>query len=141
MESNWFVGAGPIDHNNGIEGTNSDIKKTKVLRDKQKLGALIKNAISIVKDWSKKDDSRLYCEKAKLINLQNQTDGFQFMMSKNTEKSSIVKVKEKYYTLSSKPPEDLDLKADLKKFLKYKKDFDYPDGFDEWKFYKSLIHE
>ena len=24
-ESNWFVGAGPIDHNNGIEGTNADI--------------------------------------------------------------------------------------------------------------------
>ena len=27
-ESNWFVGAGPVDHNNGIEGTNDDIKKT-----------------------------------------------------------------------------------------------------------------
>ena len=123
LESNWFVGAGPIDHNNGIEGTNSDIKKTKVLRDKQKLGALIKNAISIVKDLSKKDDSRLYCEKAELINLQNQTDGFQFMMSQNTDKSSIVKVKDKYYTLSSKASEDLDLKAELKKYLKYQKYF------------------
>ena len=36
-ESNWFVGAGPIDHNNGLEATNRDIKRTKVLRDKQKL--------------------------------------------------------------------------------------------------------
>ena len=35
-ESNWFSGAGPIDHNNGLEGTNRDIKRTKVLRDKQK---------------------------------------------------------------------------------------------------------
>ena len=25
-ESNWFVGAGPIEHNNGIEGTNAEIK-------------------------------------------------------------------------------------------------------------------
>ena len=108
MESNWFVGA---DHINEIEGRNSDIRKTKVLRDKQKLRAFIQNAIFIVQDWSKKDDS------------------------KNTDKSSIVKLKEKYYTLSSKAPEDLDLKADLKKFLKYKKDFDYPDGFDEWKIY------
>ena len=36
-ESNWYVGAGPVDHNNGIEGTNDDIKKTKVIRDKQNL--------------------------------------------------------------------------------------------------------
>ena len=36
-ERNWFVGAGPVDHNNGIEGTNDDIKKTKVIRDKQNL--------------------------------------------------------------------------------------------------------
>ena len=26
-ESNWFAGAGPIDHNNGVEATNKDIKK------------------------------------------------------------------------------------------------------------------
>ena len=55
------------------------------------------------------------CEKAELISLQNQTYGFHFM-SKNTDKSSIVKVKENYYTPRSKAPEDLDLKAELKKF-------------------------
>ena len=65
-ESNWFSGAGPIDHNNGIEGTNADIKKNKVLRSKQKLGSFIKNAVSIVDGWSKKDDSRLFCEKKDL---------------------------------------------------------------------------
>ena len=37
-ESNWFAGAGPIDHNNGVEATNKDIRKTKVLCDKPKLG-------------------------------------------------------------------------------------------------------
>ena len=130
MESNWFVGADAIDHNNEIEGTNSDIKKTKVLRDKQKLGAFIQNAISNVQDWSKKDD---LLRKAELLTLQNQTDGFQFM-SKNTDKSSIVKVKEKFYTLSNMEPEDLDLKAKLKKFLTYQKDFDHLDCFNEWKF-------
>ena len=31
-------------------------KSTKVLRDKQKLGAFINNAVSIVESWSKKDD-------------------------------------------------------------------------------------
>ena len=55
-------------------------------------------------------------------------------MSKNTKKSSIVKVKEK-------APEDHDLKAKLKKFLKYQKHFYYPVGFDGWKFYKSFIYE
>ena len=44
-------------------------------------------------------------------------------MSKNTNRSSIVKVKEKYYTLSSKAPEDLDLKAKVfevpKSFLSF----------------------
>ena len=29
-ESNWFIGAGPTDHNNGLEGTNADIQKTNV---------------------------------------------------------------------------------------------------------------
>ena len=59
-ESNWFSGAGPIDHNNGLEGTNRDIKRTKVLRDKQKLGPFLSNALEIAKGWSKKDDSRLF---------------------------------------------------------------------------------
>ena len=47
-QSNWFVGAGPLDHNNGLEATNRDIKRTKVLRDKQKLGPFLSNALSIV---------------------------------------------------------------------------------------------
>ena len=34
-ESNWFVGAGPIYHNNGLEATNRDIKRTKVMRYKE----------------------------------------------------------------------------------------------------------
>ena len=55
-------------------------------------------------------------------------------MSKNTKKSSIVKVKEK-------APEDHDLKAKLKKFLKYQKYFYHPDVFDEWKFHRSFIYE
>ena len=54
QESNWFVGAGPIDHNNGLEATNRDIKRSKIMRDKQKLGAFITNALEIVKGWSKK---------------------------------------------------------------------------------------
>ena len=60
-ESNWFAGAGPIDINNGLEAINKDIKITKVLRDKQKIGSFIINALSITEGWSIKDDSRLYC--------------------------------------------------------------------------------
>ena len=139
-ESNWFVGAGPIDHNNGIEGTNADIKKTKVLRDKQKLGAFINNAISIVEGWSKKDDSRLYCDKSNLVSLVNQTEGFQFI-SRNTSKTSILKIRGKYYTLSSKAPDGSDIKEEVKKFIKYKENMDYPEGFDEWKAVKGSVYE
>ena len=139
-ESNWFVGAGPKDHNNGIEGTNADIKKTKVLRDKQKLGAFINNAISIVEGWSKKDDSRLYCDKSNLVSLVNQTEGFQFI-SRNTSKTSILKIRGKYYTLSSKAPDGCDIKEEVKKFIKYKENMDYPEGFDEWKAVKGSVYE
>ena len=44
------------------EATNKDIKRTKVLWDNQKLGTFLTNALEIVKGWSKKDDSRLFCE-------------------------------------------------------------------------------
>ena len=30
-ESNWFVGAGPIDHNNCLEAQNADIKQNKLV--------------------------------------------------------------------------------------------------------------
>ena len=48
-ESNWFVGAGPIDHNNGLEATNADIKQNKLIRNKQQIGAFLINALEIVK--------------------------------------------------------------------------------------------
>ena len=44
-ESNWFAGAGPIDNNNGLVAINKDIKSTKVLHDKQKVGSSIVNAL------------------------------------------------------------------------------------------------
>ena len=62
-QSNWFVGAGPLHHNNGLEGTNWDIKANKVVRQKQKLGDFLINALSIVHKFSTKPDERLFCEK------------------------------------------------------------------------------
>ena len=51
-ESNWFAGAGPLNHNNGLEGRNRDIKNNKVLRPRQPMGDFIKNAFDIVKIMS-----------------------------------------------------------------------------------------
>ena len=62
-ESNWFVGATPLHHNNGLEGTNQDLKANKVVRNKQKLGAFLQNALSIVHQFSVKPDERLFCSK------------------------------------------------------------------------------
>ena len=44
-QSNWYVGAGPLHHNNGLEGTNWDIKANKLVTQKQKLGDFISNAL------------------------------------------------------------------------------------------------
>ena len=139
-ESNWFVGAGPIDHNNGIEGTNDDIKKRKTIRDKQPLGAFLQNALDIVEGWSKKDDSRLYCRKANLISLKHQTDGFQWLMQ-NQKSSSILKYRGNFYVLGSKALPNLDIKDALKVFIEKKVTLAYDDGFDEWKRMKSSVYE
>ena len=138
-ESNWFVGAGPIDHNNGIEGTNDDIKKTKVIRDKQKLAPFTSNALDIVEGWSKKDDSRLYADKAELLSLKHQTEGFQWLMQ-NLKDTSVLKLRQKIYVLASHAKK-FDIKDLVKKFIKHNDKLDYDDGFDEWKEVKSSLYE
>ena len=132
-ESNWFAGAGPIDHNNGLEATNKDIKKTKILRDKQKLGAFLTNALSICESWSLKDDSRLYCNKNNLVSLDEQTKGYQFLM-KNQNK--IKYLRGKYFVLSEKASATDDIKTELKKYLNR-----FDDTFENWKRVKSVLYE
>ena len=48
-ESNQFARAGPIDNNNGLETIDKDMKNIRVLRDKQKIGSLIINDLTIQK--------------------------------------------------------------------------------------------
>ena len=55
-ESNWFAGAGSLDHNNGLEAKNNDLKKTKILRPKQKIGTFYNNCKNIVYQESKLND-------------------------------------------------------------------------------------
>ena len=138
-ESNWFVGAGPVDHNNGIEGTNEDIKKTKVIRDKQKLAAFTSNALDIVEGWSRKDDSRLNAAKADLISLKHQTDGFQWLMQ-NQKNTSVLKLRGKYYVLASNA-KHLDIKEVVKNFVKNNENLEYSDGFDEWRHTRGSLYE
>ena len=40
-ESNWYAGAWPIDHNDGVEATNGDIKQNQIIRNKHEIGAFI----------------------------------------------------------------------------------------------------
>ena len=104
-----------MDHNNGIEGTNEDIKKTKVIRDKQKLAAFTKNALDIVEGWSLKDESRLYASKADLVSLKHQTDGFQWL-KKNQTITSILKFRGRYYILAAHA-KHLDIEDEVNKFV------------------------
>ena len=57
IKSNWFTGAGPIDNQNGLESVNGDLKKTKTIRLKQKLGDFLSNALTMVEQFSHKDDT------------------------------------------------------------------------------------
>ena len=126
-----------MDHNNGIKGTNEDIKKTKVIRDKQKLAAFTKNALDIVEGWSLKDESRLYASKADLVSLKHLTDGFQWLMKNQTSKS-ILKFRGRYYILAAHATH-LDIKDEVKKFVKNKDNLEYDDGFDEWRKKQELL--
>ena len=54
-------------------------KKTKLLRLKAKLGNFIPNAMSIVAQWSLKEDDRLYCPKKNLLSLEDMTKGWQWL--------------------------------------------------------------
>ena len=119
-ESNWFSGAGPIDHNNGLEGTNRDIKRTKVLRDKQKLGPFLSNALEIAKGWSKKDDSRFFCDISDLITLEEKTKGYQYLMSNS---GNIKTFRGKFYVLGGKAKLNQDLKMLMNKYLILKDTF------------------
>ena len=124
-ESNWFAGAGPIDHNNGLEATNADIKQNKVLRNKQQIGSFMVNALEIVKKFSLKDDSRLFCSRADLLDLKMKTEGFQWMML-NQKEDDILRVRNKIYILSSHSQKKGDkLKEKAKEYISRfkKKDF------------------
>ena len=138
-QSNWFVGAGPLHHNNGLEGQNQDIKANKVVRNKQKLGAFLQNAISIVHKFSIKPDERLFCPKEELVSLKMKTNGFQWMMTHQNPKD-IIKIRGSYFVLSLKAKSSDDLVLLVKKFLDLKENVNF-DSFDDWKHFKTTVYE
>ena len=96
----------------------------------------------VVDQFSFKDDSRLYCPLIELMKLEDKTKGHQWMMEHQSP-SSIVKIKEVLYVLSSeaamKTPKP-DLPALAKDFIKKQKKFDY-DSFQDWANMKNTIYE
>ena len=106
-ESNWFAGAGSLDHNNGLEAKNNDLKKTKLIRTKQKVGAFYNNCKIIVYKESKLNDKevRLWCDPMDLITLNDQKEGWKWLQQKK-KSSYIVMIKDKYYVLSSSAPKN-----------------------------------
>ena len=73
-ESNWFSGAGCLDHNNGLEAKNLDIKRTK---------DFFKNSEDIVYGMSLKEDDRLFCDESLLISHSDITSGWQWFQKHN----------------------------------------------------------
>ena len=104
-----------------------------VLRDKQKLGSFLANALSIVEGWSIKDDSRLYCSLADLVTLEEKTKGYRFL-KKNQGKIKLLRGK--YYVLGEKASATEDLKETMKTYMKK-----FDEGFENWKNLKDTIYE
>ena len=80
-ESNWWCGAGPIDHNYGLEAKNRDIKQNKKLRHKQRLGDFFVNVFDIVKQMSINDRAeRIDSEPTELITPTQLIEGWQWLL-------------------------------------------------------------
>ena len=95
--------------------------------------------VGIVEGWGLTEVSKLFCDKKELVSLENQTSGYQWLMN-NQKPNSIIKVRGKYYTLSSSAPDDVEIKEAVKKFIKSQETMEY-DEFDEWKKTKSTVYE
>ena len=105
--------------NNGLEGTNWDIKANKLVRQKQKLGDFISNALSIVHKFRIKPDERLFCDKSELISLAMQTKGYQWLMN-HQRPQDIMKVGSSLFVLSTQAKVGTDLKSNVKNICKAK---------------------
>ena len=51
------------------------MKNIRVLRDKQKIGSLIINALTITEGWGIKDNSRVYFSNGDQVTLEEQNNG------------------------------------------------------------------
>ena len=140
QESNWFTGAGCLDHNNGLEAKNLDIKRTKVLRPKQPLGDFFKNAEDIVYGMSIKEDERLFCHQNELISKPEITTGWQWLQS-NQKKSDIVEIRGKFYVKSSKAAFQEDLSMKAKELIRAKRINFAEKTFDDWNKIKGEVFE
>ena len=75
----------------------------------------------MVEQFSHKDDTRLYCSLIDLISLEDKTKGFQWLQE-NQSPSSIAKIKDSYYVLSSATKKKkVALPEFAKKFMKNQK--------------------
>ena len=109
-------------------------KENKLIRQKQKLGDFISNALSIAHKFSIKSDERLFCEKSDLISLALQTKGYHWLMN-HQKPQDIVRVGLSLFVLSIQVYVGTDLNSNLKQYLQGKKTGFY-ESFDDWKFLK-----
>ena len=74
-QSFWFLGAGPISHNNGVEGCNCFLKRDTKFKHRQLLGTFISNALIVTRQFSKKDHHRITCDRKDLVSDEDERKG------------------------------------------------------------------
>ena len=97
--SKWYEGSHPwrICNNQGIEGTNKNIKQNYTFRRKLELGELISVMLDLVKDWSEADDkllesSRLAMLEGEKDSLSLKTAGYHWFMQNKSGTDKIIRI-------------------------------------------------
>ena len=118
------------------------MKKTKILRPKQKIGTFYNNCKNIVYQESILNDKewRLFCDPLDLITLDNQREGWKWLQGKQ-KSSDIIVIKGKLYVLSNSAPKDTILVEISKKYIRCQRSEVYEEGFDEWAELRATVHE
>ena len=95
------------------------MKNIRVLRDKQKIGSFIINALTITEGWGIKDNSRVYFSNRDLVTLEEQNNGQILKKGKFKLQSG------KYYVLSEKASATEDFIETMKYYMKM-----FDEGFE-----------
>ena len=135
---NWYEGAaaGVPSSNNGIEATNSVIKKENTMRERLSVGQFLGCTTEMVKQWSLRRDPKsvncVYFDEIRTISLSLWTQAYQWVAQKKAVLQRSADDCVQYFTLSSKYETEITEKM-LKDFERQEGKWKNFDSFSAWR--------